>query len=169
MICSYVTWVLSDQSLADFPYNTRYDKFVMCSMLQPLILEWASTGYYMVANPAARAAEQGEKYSLSLFAPENLLARKVRQSRPPPAHSFSTARLNHQSSIINHQYGAYLRAPLPPPTYRGGVHLSIIPPYAIGSVPSVSGHATAYRWRLLPRVRRHRASSPQGSSSNGSY
>ena len=38
------------------------------------------------------------------------------------------------------------------------------PPYAIGSVPSLSGHAVAYRWRLLPGVRRHRASRPQGSS-----
>ena len=38
------------------------------------------------------------------------------------------------------------------------------PPYAIGSVPSLSGQAIAYRWRSLPRVRRHRASKPQGSS-----
>ena len=38
------------------------------------------------------------------------------------------------------------------------------PPYAIGSVPSLSGHAIVYRWRSLPRVRRHRASKPQGSS-----
>ena len=38
------------------------------------------------------------------------------------------------------------------------------PPYAIGSVPSLSGHAIAYRWLSLPRVRRHRASKPQGSS-----
>ena len=38
------------------------------------------------------------------------------------------------------------------------------PPHAIGSVPSLSGHAIAYRWRSLPRVRRHRASKPQGSS-----
>ena len=38
------------------------------------------------------------------------------------------------------------------------------PPYAIGSVPSLSGHAVAYRWRSLPRVRRHRTSKPQGSS-----
>ena len=37
------------------------------------------------------------------------------------------------------------------------------PPYAIGSVPSLSGHENAYRWRSLPRVRRHRASKPQGS------
>ena len=38
------------------------------------------------------------------------------------------------------------------------------PPYAIGAVPSLSGHAIAYRWRSLPRVLRHRASKPQGSS-----
>ena len=38
------------------------------------------------------------------------------------------------------------------------------PPYAIGSVPRLSGHAIAYRWRSLPRVCRHRASKPQGSS-----
>ena len=37
-------------------------------------------------------------------------------------------------------------------------------PYAIGSVPSLWGHAMAYRWRSLPRVRRHRAREPQGSS-----
>ena len=49
-----------------------------------------------------------------------------------------------------------------PPGFRGGVHMK--PPYAIGSVPSLSGHAVAYRWRSLPRVRRHRASKRQGSS-----
>ena len=38
------------------------------------------------------------------------------------------------------------------------------PPYAIGSVPSLSGHAIAYRWRSMPRVHRHRVSKPQGSS-----
>ena len=38
------------------------------------------------------------------------------------------------------------------------------PPYAIGSVPSLSGHVVAYRWCSLPRVRRHRANKPQGSS-----
>ena len=38
------------------------------------------------------------------------------------------------------------------------------PPYAIGSVPSLLGHAIAYRWSSLPKVRRHRASKPQGSS-----
>ena len=47
------------------------------------------------------------------------------------------------------------------------IYLLFKRPYAIGSVPSLSGHAAiAYRWRSLPRVRRHRASSSQGSSSN---
>ena len=49
------------------------------------------------------------------------------------------------------------------PELRGGVHLSK-PPYAIGSVPSLSGHAIAYRWRSLLRVCRHKASKHQGSS-----
>ena len=35
----------------------------------------------------------------------------------------------------------------------------------MGSVPSLSGRTIAYRWRSLPRVRRHRASKPQGSYS----
>ena len=31
----------------------------------------------------------------------------------------------------------------------------------------ISGHATEYRWPLLPRVRRHRAGSPKGSFNDG--
>ena len=51
-----------------------------------------------------------------------------------------------------------------PPDFRGGIHL-----HAIGSVPSLSGHAIiAYRWRSLPRVLWHRVRRPQGSSSYGS-
>ena len=53
------------------------------------------------------------------------------------------------------------------PEFRGGVHIFLPAQHTIGSVPSLSGHAVAYRWRSLPRVRWHRASSPQGSSSNG--
>ena len=42
------------------------------------------------------------------------------------------------------------------------------PPYVIvGPVPSLSCHTVTYPLRSLPRVRRHRASSPRGSSSNG--
>ena len=83
------------------------------------------------------------------------LARRVRPSRPASVCTFSTPRLN-----LVRTHGI-------PPDFRGGVHL-FVPSYAIGSVPNLSGHhAIAYRWRLLPRVRRHRASKPQGSSSNG--
>ena len=41
-----------------------------------------------------------------------------------------------------------------------------IPSTAIGSVPSLSGHAIAYRWLSPLRVRRHRAGSGQGRSRN---
>ena len=51
-----------------------------------------------------------------------------------------------------------------PPAFRDGV--LFIPSIAIGSVPSVSGHATSYRWHRPPKVRRRRASSPQGSLCN---
>ena len=74
------------------------------------------------------------------------------------SRSFSTFRLD---LVLTHGI---------PPTFRGGIILIVHlfrPRYAIGSVSSLSGHAIAYRWRLLPRVCRHSASSPQGSSSNG--
>ena len=45
-----------------------------------------------------------------------------------------------------------------PPEFRGSVYLFI------GSVPSLSSHAVVCRWHSLPRVRRQRASKPQGSS-----
>ena len=44
-----------------------------------------------------------------------------------------------------------------PPDVHGGVHI-FLPAHTIGSVPSLSGHVIAYRWRSLPRVRWHRAS-----------
>ena len=48
-------------------------------------------------------------------------------------------------------------------------NLSLKPPHVIESIPSLSGHVITYRWRSLPRVRRDKASSPRGSSSNGCY
>ena len=45
-----------------------------------------------------------------------------------------------------------------PPEFRGGVHLFVYNRH------TPSGHAVAYRWRSLLRVRRHGASKPQGSS-----
>ena len=83
--------------------------------------------------------------------PENLVSRDG-FSRPVPRQP---AHLHPQA-----ESGAYLRDSSRVPRRRPFMK----PPYAIGSVPSLSGHAIAYRWRSLPRVRRHRASKPQGSS-----
>ena len=51
-----------------------------------------------------------------------------------------------------------------PPEFRDGVHLFVYNRHTPSSVLSLSGHAIAYRRRSLPRVRRHGASKPQGSS-----
>ena len=83
--------------------------------------------------------------------PENLVSRDW-FSRPVPGQP---AHLHAQAKP-----GAYLRDSSRVPRRRPFMK----PPYAIGSVPSLSGHAITYRWRSLPRVRRHRASKHQGSS-----
>ena len=83
--------------------------------------------------------------------PENLVSRDG-FSRPVPRQP---AHLHTQA-----ESGAYLGDSSRVPRRRPFMK----PPYAIGSVPRLSGHAIAYRWRSLPRVRRHRASKPQGSS-----
>ena len=52
-----------------------------------------------------------------------------------------------------------------PPDFHSGVHLFILNRHTpSGQSRVLSGHAIAYRWRLLPRVHRHRASNSQGSS-----
>ena len=88
---------------------------------------------------------------LSPCVPENLVSRDGFSRLVPrqPAHLHTQA-----------ESGAYLRDSSRVPRRRPFMK----PPYAIGSVPSLSGHAIAYRWRSLPRVRRHRTSKPQGSS-----
>ena len=88
---------------------------------------------------------------LSPCMPENLVSRDG-FSRPVPRQP---AHLHTQA-----ESGAYLRDSSRVPRRRPFMK----PPYAIRSVPSLSGHAIAYRWRSLPRVRWHRASKPQGSS-----
>ena len=86
-------------------------------------------------------------FSLYPFAPENLVSRDGFGSSVPrqPAHLHTRA-----------ESGAYVRDSSRVPRRRPLIYLK--PPYAIGSVPSLSGHAIAYRWRSLPRVHRHRAS-----------
>ena len=86
---------------------------------------------------------------LSPCVPENLVSRDgfSRPVQRQPAHLHTQAKS-----------GAYLRNPSRVPRRRPFMK----PPYAIGPVPSLSGRAIAYRWRSLPRVRRHRASKSQG-------
>ena len=89
---------------------------------------------------------------LSPYAPENLVS-QYGFSSPVPR------RLSHLHTQA--ESGAYLRDSPRVPRRRPFIYFK--PPYAIGSVPSLSSHAIAYRWRLLPRVRRDRARKPQGS------
>ena len=90
---------------------------------------------------------------LSAFAHENLVSRDGIGSLVPrqPAHLHAQAE---PGSYIRDSSRVLRQRPL----------LYFKPPYAIGSVPSLSGHAIACRWRSRPRVRRHRASKPYGSS-----
>ena len=106
-----------------------------------------------VANPAHDQLNRENVFSLSAFAPENLVLRDEFGSPVPrqPAHLHTQA-----------ESGAHLRKSSRVSRRRPFICLK--PPYAIGSVPSLSGHAIAYRWPSLPRVRLHRASKPQGSS-----
>ena len=104
-----------------------------------------------VANPARGQLNRESNIPLSPCVPENLVSRDG-LSRPVPRQP---AHLHTQA-----ESGAYLRNSSRVPRRRPFMK----PPYAKGSVPSLSGHAIAYRWHSLPRVRRHRASKPQGSS-----
>ena len=104
-----------------------------------------------VANPARGQLNRENNIPLSPCVPENLVSRDG-FSRPVPRPS---AHLHTQA-----EPGAYLRDSSRVPQRRPFMK----PPYAMGSVASLSGHAVAYRWRSLPRVRRHRASKAQGGS-----
>ena len=93
--------------------------------------------------------------SLFVFAPENLVSRDGFGSPVPrqPAHLHTQA-----------ESCAYLRDSSRVPRRRP--FISFKPPYAIGSVPNLSGHTSVPTAFILPRVRRHRDddSKPHGSS-----
>ena len=94
-------------------------------------------------------------FSLPSFAPENLVSRD-RFGSPVC------------SSPCSGWSWCLLMTRFLPSSTAASIYL-FKPPYAIGSDPSLSGHAIAYRWCSLPKARRHRACKPQGSSSNGCY
>ena len=104
-----------------------------------------------VANPARGQLNRENSIPLSPCVPDNLVSRDG-FSRPVPRQR---AHLHPQA-----ESGAYLRDSSRVPRRRPFMK----PQYTIGPVPSLWGHAIAYRWRSLPRVHRHRASKPQGSS-----
>ena len=118
-------------------------------------LEYSMDQPVSVCQSCSWPAKQKSNVCLSAFAPENLVSPRDGFGRPVPrpACSFSILRLN---LVLTHGI---------PPDFRRGVHF-FIPPTATESVPSLSGHAIAYRWRVLHKVRRRRTSSPQRSSSN---
>ena len=92
--------------------------------------------------------------SLSAFAPENLVSRNGFGSPVRVSPLISILRVN-----LVLTYGV-------PPEFRRGVHLFILnrhTPSGQSRVYRVT-QFIAYRWRSLPRVRRHRASKPQGNS-----
>ena len=87
-----------------------------------------------VANPARGQLNRENDIPLSPCVPKNLVSRDG-FSRPVPRQP---AHLHTQV-----ESGAYLRDSSRVPRRRPFMK----PPYAIGSVPSLSGHAIAYRWR----------------------
>ena len=91
-----------------------------------------------VANPARGQLNREIDISLSTFAPENLVSRDGLGSPVPrqPAHLHTQA-----------ESGAYLRNSSRAPRRHPFICFKL--PYAIRSVPSLSGHAIAYRWRSL--------------------
>ena len=105
------------------------------------------------ANPARGQLNRENEYFSSAFAPKILVSRNGCGTPVPrePAHLHTQA-----------ESGAYLRDSSRVPRRRPFIYSK--PPYAIESVPSLSGHAIACRRRSLPRVRRHRTSKPQDSS-----
>ena len=116
------------------------------------IAEYGSTG--KGCQSCSWSAEQGNNIPLSPCVPEDLVSRDG-FSRPVPRQP---AHLHIQA-----ESGAYLRDFSRVPRRRPFMK----PPYAIGSGVSpefIGPRNCIHRWRSLPRVRRHRASKPQGSS-----
>ena len=119
-----------------------------------IVITYSRVWINRVRLPILLVVSSTGKMNISLFpfAPGNLVSRNGFGS-PVPRQS---AHLHTQA-----ESGAYLRDSSRVPRRRLSIYLK--PPYPIGSVSSLSGNAVAYRWRSLPRVRRHRASKPQGS------
>ena len=94
------------------------------------------------ANPARSQLMNREKecFPVRVHACEFGLARRVRQSRP--------------ASACSSQYSGWIWCLLTgflPSSAARRSYIHLKPSYVAGPVPSLSGHAIAYRWRSLPR------------------
>ena len=134
-----------------------------------LELVHASDHFFDCAEP-----EMGHERDSALFrrgtertnpSHETKFFRRKRRNLSPV--QLTTNRLGNHNRLMHTlraqtESGAYFRDSSRVPRRRPFIYLK--PPYAIGSVPSLSGRAIANRWRSLPRVRRHRVSKPECSS-----
>ena len=109
-----------------------------------------------VANPARGQLNRENEMSLSSFVPVNLVSREG-LGRPVPRQPVPSPHSDRIWSLLT--------GFRPLSTAAASMYLSILPAAAV-LVPSLLDHTIAYRWRSLPRDRRHTASSPKGSSSN---
>ena len=136
-----------------FPLFSPFKEGLVLNMYVCMVITYSRVWINRVRLPILLVVSwTGKMYGpLSPYVLENLVSRDG-FSRPVPRQP---AHLHTQA-----ESGAYLRYSSRVPRWRSFMK----PPYAIGSVPSLSGHAIAYRWRSLPRVRRQRVSNPQGSS-----
>ena len=118
--------------------------------------DWTSTGYG--CQSCLWPAEQGKR---NFPCP---------RSRPRlRSCELGSAVPSRVSPLILHtkaESGAYLRDSTP--SSRFSLRFPLEPPCAIGLVPSLSGHAIALPMAFTTETR-HRASSSQGSSINGSF
>ena len=154
LCCSWATLNQSNAPPRHALRNTESSVMDMCNtMYVCMVITYSRVWINRVRLPIPLVVSWTGKMNIPLSpcVPENLVSRDG-FSRPVPRQP---AHLHTQA-----ESGAYLRDSSRVPRRRPFMK----PPYAIGTVPSLSGHAIAYRWRSLPRVRRHRASKPQGSS-----
>ena len=132
-----------------------YGMYISSSLMYDHNLQQSMDQPDKVANPAGGQLNREENdFSLSPFAPKNLVSRDGFSRPIPRKPAYSPHRLNLLIVLLTHAI---------PPTFRGGVHL-FIPPNTLSGQSRVQ--AIGCRWRSLPRGRRHRANSPQGSSRN---
>ena len=111
----------------------------------------------MLQTPACgQLNRENQFHLLSSFAPEDLVWRG-RFSCPLRRQPVYSPHLRLMPVLIRGHFS--------PSRFPRRRHLSR--QTAIGSAPSLTGHAAAYRWRSLPRIRRHGVSCPKGGSSDG--